>query len=58
LREKVAQMDLGLEVPARAALRLRDIIERLGVELGEENLKGLKEYVRSCQDKSAEHTLW
>jgi len=51
-------MDLGLEVPARAALRLRDIIERLGVELGEENLKGLKEYVRSCQDKSAEHTLW
>jgi orotate phosphoribosyltransferase len=40
----VAQRDLGPGVPVRAVLGLRDIIERLGGEIGEENLTGLKEY--------------
>ncbi|PGH27974.1 orotate phosphoribosyltransferase [Polytolypa hystricis UAMH7299] len=40
----VAQSSLGGNVPVRAVLGLSDIIEKLGAEIGEENLKRLKEY--------------
>ncbi|KAI1940551.1 orotate phosphoribosyltransferase [Ophidiomyces ophidiicola] len=39
-----AQRDLGDNVPVRAVLGLSDIIEKLGNDIGEENLKRLKEY--------------
>lgn len=40
----VAQMALGEKIPIRAVLTLTDIIDKLGGELGEENLAKLKEY--------------
>lgn len=40
----VAQKALGDNIPIRAVLTLTDIIEKLGNELGEENLAKLKEY--------------
>ncbi|KAL1959729.1 hypothetical protein VTO42DRAFT_1315 [Malbranchea cinnamomea] len=39
-----AQRDLGGNVPVKAVLSLSDIIEKLGDEIGEENLQKLKEY--------------
>ncbi|WEW59545.1 orotate phosphoribosyltransferase [Emydomyces testavorans] len=39
-----AQRDLGDNIPVRAVLGLSDIIEKLGDDIGEENLKRLKEY--------------
>ncbi|KMP06605.1 orotate phosphoribosyltransferase [Coccidioides immitis RMSCC 3703] len=39
-----AQRDLGENVPVKAVLSLSDIIEKLGNDIGEENLKRLKEY--------------
>lgn len=39
-----AERDLGGNVPVRAVLGLSDIIEKLGGDIGEENLKSLKEY--------------
>lgn len=40
----VAEKDLGGNIPVRAVLGLTDIIEKLGNEIGEENLRKLKEY--------------
>ena len=39
-----AERDLGGDVPVRAVLGLSDIIEKLGNDIGEENLQKLKEY--------------
>ncbi|KAF3482862.1 uncharacterized protein GIQ15_02186 [Arthroderma uncinatum] len=39
-----AQRDLGESVPVRAVLGLNDIIEKLGDDIGKENLKNLLEY--------------
>lgn len=39
-----AQRDLGENVPVKAVLGLNDIIEKLEHEIGEEDLKRLKEY--------------
>jgi orotate phosphoribosyltransferase len=39
-----AQRDLGGQVPVKAVIGLSDIIEKLGSEIGEENLANLKDY--------------
>ncbi|EEP77606.1 hypothetical protein UREG_02455 [Uncinocarpus reesii 1704] len=39
-----AQRDLGGNVPVRAVLGLSDIIDKLGNDIGDENLKRLKDY--------------